>query len=148
MHILWPTGGSTATPTESRPPTCRRQSNILQSLRKSSSAPTITSSIWRRIRMVMVRIIRAGCRINPRSQRWASRRDRQLSGGSCVEPEGYQLATSKSTYFCRKTPDVFDVDVYRKSTGGLASGKSSGKSRSWADATELSSSDTKLNNRD
>ena len=117
MHILWPTGGSTATPTESRPPTCRRQSNILQSLRKSSSAPTITSSIWRRIRMVIVRIIRAGCRINPRSQRWASRRDRQLSGGSCVEPEGYQLATSKIHVFLQENAGCFRrrrlPEVYR-----------------------------------
>jgi hypothetical protein len=36
----------------------------------------------------------------------------------------------RSTYFCRKTPAFFDVDVYRKSTGELASEKSLGKNLS------------------
>src|ERR1039458_7132285 len=79
--------------------------------------PNCQTRVWRRIRMVIVRIVRAGCRINPRSQRWASRRDRQLSGGSCVEPEGYQLATSKIHVFLQENAGCFRrrrlPEVYR-----------------------------------
>ena len=39
-------------------------------------------------------------------------------------PNGY-------TVFCRKTRDVFGVEVYRKSTGDLDLGKSAGKESGW-----------------
>jgi hypothetical protein len=62
----WSTDGSTATSTESRPIECRRRRKRLIYLRELVSAPTTTSSIWRRIRMGIARIIRAGCLINQR----------------------------------------------------------------------------------
>ena len=39
----------------------------------------------------------------------------------------------RSTYFCRKTPADFDVDVYRNSTGDLVLGKSAAKDSRCAD---------------
>jgi hypothetical protein len=94
------------------------------SVRENASAPTITSSIWRRIRMAIARIIRAGFRINPRCYirvRRCSHSDHFSSTRKAKRlPNGI-------AFFCRNTPSVFVAEVYRKSTGDLALGKSAGK---------------------
>ncbi len=44
-----------------------------------------------------------------------------------METEDCQLAKSKITYFCGKTPSFFGIKVYRKSTGDQVVGKSAAK---------------------
>ena len=95
----WSTGGSTATSTESRPVTHQRRHNALVFVPIPRSAPTITSSIWRRIPMAIARIIRAGSPSNPRSYRWGRRRDRWFDPVSSGETRGYALTDSRPCVF-------------------------------------------------
>ena len=90
---------------------------------ENASAPTTTSSAWRRIRTGTARIIRAGLPSNPRSYTWGRRRKRLRSFGFYQEAKGLP---KRYAFFCRKTTDIFGVEVYRKSTGVLDLGKSSG----------------------
>jgi hypothetical protein len=72
------------------------------SVQENASAPTITSSIWRRIPEATAPIIRAESASNPRSYRWGKGRKSWLTEGSVVEPEGYQLTTLKNPVFLQK----------------------------------------------
>ena len=98
--------------------------NCVISALKNASAPTITSSTWRRIRMGTARIIRAGFPIDPRCYIRVRRRSSWRYLGSIGKPKGYQM---ESAFFCGKTRAVFGVEVYRKSTGVLDLGKSAAK---------------------
>jgi hypothetical protein len=62
-------------------------------------------------------------------------------------PLGRQWVTKRYALFCGKTPHVFGVEVYRKSTGVLDVGKSKGKGRSWSDGPEYGRSRKEPNNR-
>src|ERR1017187_5649890 len=56
-----------------------------------------TSSIWRRIRIGIARIIRAGCPSNPQSYMWGRRRNRWFDPVSFGEPMGYKPITIRVT---------------------------------------------------
>ena len=59
-----------ATSTESRPVEHQRWRNVLVCGGNRTSAPTITSSNWRRIRMDIAGLEGVGCPSNLRSKRW------------------------------------------------------------------------------
>jgi hypothetical protein len=81
---------STTTSTESRPAWCPPRHNAVSLVGNSSSGPTITSSIWRRIRMGTARITRAGFPIDPRCHIRVRRRSHSYHFESARKPRGYQ----------------------------------------------------------
>jgi hypothetical protein len=74
--------GSMLRPTESRPVEAYRSSNRGDSVGFPASGRTITSSIWRRIRMGTAALADAGSPTNPRGYRWGRKRSRSYTEGS------------------------------------------------------------------
>jgi len=58
------------------------------SVQENASAPTITSSIWRRILMVIAVLGGVEFPSNLRSYKWGRRRDPRLAEGFGANPEG------------------------------------------------------------
>jgi hypothetical protein len=86
----------------------------------SASAPTITSSTWRRIRADIARIIRAGSRSNPQSYRWGRRRSTWYHPVSSGETGSYALTESKPSVFPQENARCFRCRGLREigHTGG------------------------------
>ncbi len=85
------------------------------------------SGTSRRIRMGIARTTRAGCPSNPQSYTWGRRRRGWFDPISFRETGGYRYLAEDLAYFRRKTLCDFGAEVYRKTTGDLGLGKSSGK---------------------
>ena len=82
------TAGATATSTESRPVEVDRDSKRGDLVGFPDSGRTITSSIWRRIRMAIAALAAVGSPTVPKSRRWARRCKRLPRGHSQADPAG------------------------------------------------------------
>jgi hypothetical protein len=124
------TGGSTSSSTGIRPIVATCGTNCGVSVGIPRTGRTITSSIWRRIRMDTAGLEGAGCPSKSRSYEWGRRRNLVVTLFSA----GRQRVTSRRSQdppdFCRKTAADIDAEVYRNSTGSSVIGKSAGKERS------------------
>ncbi len=91
-----------ASSTRSRPNGGPSARNSGVSVGFPSSAPTITSNIWRRIRIGTVALAGVGCPSNSRRYRWGRRRESWLVEGSHGKADGYQVTASKIEVFLRE----------------------------------------------
>jgi hypothetical protein len=77
------------------------------SVQENGSAPTVTSSIWRRIRVGTAGSDDVEFPSNSRSYRWGRRRDRRLIAAPSAQSEVYQLMVSKIHVFLQKDASLF-----------------------------------------
>ena len=111
----------------SRPSRDTRACNRGVSVRFPASAPTITSSNWRRIPAAIAESGDVESPSIPQTYRWLRRRDRWSDPVFYIETMVASRRIQDPAYFCTKTLLVFGAEIYRKSTGVLDLGKSSGK---------------------
>jgi hypothetical protein len=119
----WSTDGSTSRSTGSRPARDCRQRNGAVSVGFPPSGATITSSIWRRIRVGIAGLEGVGCPSNSRSYRWGRRRSRSYTEGSGRNPLVSGAVCRDPACSRGKMPMRLGAEVYRNSTDGLYLGK-------------------------